>query len=373
MVVATARRSAASEALAFGAAQSAVASAASLDVRWEAVTAAGPEGSVVTMESSRAPPPPPLTLEGALATGTWKREPAAKGMRVTPRADGSLQVEFSDVEVEVEEVSDTTWIIRERPDEDATGEVLEEQGEVDINAMFDLEKRLDELIQNLVSTSNERLADLIAFAQKLVVGVVGLFVGMLLTLMVAGFISIDLPRVMGFIRSLFPLHMREGYDILLSQLDRGLAGVVRGQLLICVVNGTLTYIGLAIFGIKFRVLLAVVAGVFSLIPVFGTVLSTIPIVLIGLTQGVYQGVAALGWILFIHALEANLLNPKIIGSSAHIHPVIVIFALLAGESAYGLVGALLAVPTASILLTLFNFVRTRAWTQAKAREPEPSS
>ena len=78
---------------------------------------------------------------------------------------------------------------------------------------------------------------------------------------------------------------------------------------------------------------------------------------------------ALVWILGIHALEANLLNPKIIGSSAHIHPVIVIFALLAGESAYGLVGALLAVPTASILLTLFNFIRTRAWTQAESLEP----
>jgi len=294
-------------------------------------------------------------------------------MRITPKPDGSLQVELSDVEVEIEEVSESQWVVRERPHEPVLPSRAESRGEVDMNSMFDLEKRLDELVQNLVSTSNERLADLIAFAQKLVVGIVGLFVGMLLTLMVAGFISIDLPRVMGFVRSLFPAHMRAGYDVLMDQLDTGLAGVVRGQLLICLVNGTLTYVGLALFGIKFSVLLAVVAGVFSLIPVFGTVLSTIPIVLIALTQGIYHGVWALGWILFIHALEANLLNPKIIGSSAHIHPVIVIFALLAGESAYGLVGALLAVPTASILLTLFNFVRTRAWTQAQAQAPEPSS
>jgi predicted PurR-regulated permease PerM len=62
----------------------------------------------------------------------------------------------------------------------------------------------------------------------------------------------------------------------------------------------------------------------------------------------------------IHFVEANILNPKIIGTSAHIHPVIVIFALLAGESAFGLVGALLAVPTASILLTLFKFFVMRS-------------
>jgi predicted PurR-regulated permease PerM len=87
----------------------------------------------------------------------------------------------------------------------------------------------------------------------------------------------------------------------------------------------------------------------------------VPIVVIGLTDGLTTGLLALGWILFIHFVEANILNPKIIGNTAHIHPVIVIFALLAGESAYGLVGALLAVPTASLVLTVFNFVRLRSW------------
>lgn len=235
--------------------------------------------------------------------------------------------------------------------------------------MFDLERRLDEVIEGLVSTSNERIASLIDFGQKLVVGILAVFVGLVLTLMVAAFMSIDLPRVMAFIRSLVPRRARSGYDILLKQLDRGLSGVVRGQLIICVVNGVFTWIGLAVMGVKFSVLLAVIAGIMSLIPVFGTILSTIPIVLIALTGGFMKGVGALVWILVIHAVEANLLNPKIIGSSAHIHPVIVIFALLAGESAYGLVGALLAVPTASILLTLFNFVRTKAWRQAEIREP----
>jgi predicted PurR-regulated permease PerM len=112
--------------------------------------------------------------------------------------------------------------------------------------------------------------------------------------------------------------------------------------------------------------LAVVAGVLSLIPIFGTILSTIPIVLIGLMDGFLTGVLALGWILGIHFIEANLLNPQIIGTSAHIHPVIVIFALLAGESAFGLVGALLAVPVASILLTLFKFVRDRFFGEESA-------
>ena len=62
----------------------------------------------------------------------------------------------------------------------------------------------------------------------------------------------------------------------------------------------------------------------------------------------------------IHLLEANFLNPKIMGTAAKIHPLVVVFALIAGERTYGLVGALFAVPVASILQTFFLHFRKRA-------------
>jgi predicted PurR-regulated permease PerM len=143
-------------------------------------------------------------------------------------------------------------------------------------------------------------------------------------------------------------------------LDVGLAGVIRGQLLICLVNGVLTYIGLLIFNIKYSFLLAVIAAAFSLVPIFGTIISSIPIILIALVSnedGLSFGppLLMLAWIAGIHLLEANVFNPKIIGDAAHMHPVVVIFALLAGEHMYGLTGALLAAPVASMLQTLFLF------------------
>jgi predicted PurR-regulated permease PerM len=66
------------------------------------------------------------------------------------------------------------------------------------------------------------------------------------------------------------------------------------------------------------------------------------------------------WILGIHQVEANLLNPKIIGVAAKLHPVLVIFSLLVGEHFYGIWGALLAVPTLSLLQSLFNHFRFEA-------------
>lgn len=362
-----ARSRAAAEATAFGNAMARVRYAADLEILWRVEEIKGESvGSFIVSSPDRDTPD--LTLEEALTSSGWTYglPDDQSALVITPDRNGGMRVHLNDVALEIEEVDERAWVVRRKRGDSVP--VREDQG-VAIDEMFNLERRLDEIIEELVSTSNERIASLIEFAQKLLVGVLGAFVGMILTLMVAAFISIDLPRVMAFLRSLVPRTMRGGYDVLLGQLDRGLSGVVRGQLLICLVNGILTWIGLYVMGVKFSVLLAVVAGILSLIPVFGTVLSTVPIVLIALTGGFMKGVGALAWILFIHALEANFLNPKIIGSSAHIHPVIVIFALLAGESAYGLVGALLAVPTASILLTLFNFVRTRAWRQAEAREP----
>jgi predicted PurR-regulated permease PerM len=178
-----------------------------------------------------------------------------------------------------------------------------------------------------------------------------------LTLMVAAYLMHTREAVIGFFRLLPPQRARASFDRLLYRIDRGLAGVVRGQLLICVVNGVLSAIGFKIFGLKYWPIMAIVAGIMSLIPIFGSILSTIPAVLIGLTQDFWLALWVLLWVIGIHQVEANLLNPKIIGVAAKIHPVLVVFSLIVGEHFYGLWGALLAVPALSLAQSLFLHFR----------------
>jgi predicted PurR-regulated permease PerM len=140
-------------------------------------------------------------------------------------------------------------------------------------------------------------------------------------------------------------------------MDRGLSGVVRGQMIICLVNGVLSAIGFAIVGLKYWPLMALVATIFSLIPIFGSIVSAVPAVILGLTQSFGTALFVLGWIVGVHQLEANLLNPKIMGDAAKIHPVLVIFSLLVGEHFFHTTGALLAVPTMSIALSVFTHFR----------------
>lgn len=289
--------------------------------------------------------------------GEWRqRSDTPPAFRVEPTGGGGLDVYLEGSGVEVAEVGEKRWRLEPASERDQG-----EGGSLDLRSRFDLEQRLNQMLEDVVTFSAEQMAALIEFLQHLIFGILEAFIAIILTLMVAAFISIDLPRFMAFFRSLVPEQLRSGYGEMLERIDRGLAGVIRGQLIICVINGILTYVGLVIFEVKYGVLLASIAGVLSIIPVFGTVVSTIPICLVALAQSFTTALLVLGWILLIHFIEGNILNPKIIGTSAEIHPVIVIFALLAGESTYGLVGAVLAVPVASILLSLFKFARDKMW------------
>ena len=174
-----------------------------------------------------------------------------------------------------------------------------------------------------------------------------------ITLMLAAYLILTRERVRAFFRSLFRPSRRESFDALLQRIDGGLSGVVRGQLVICCINGVLSAVGFAVVGLKYWPVMAIVSALFSLVPIFGSIASAVPAIAVGLTQGIGTAAFVLAWIVGIHQLEANVLNPKIMGDAAKIHPVLVIFSLLAGEHFFHVAGALLAVPTMSIAQSLF--------------------
>jgi predicted PurR-regulated permease PerM len=204
------------------------------------------------------------------------------------------------------------------------------------------------------------LSDIVRVGSGIIGGLIGGIFGFFMTLMVSAYMLVTEAQIFSFFRSLVRPSSRASFDALLDRLDRGLKGVVRGQLIICVVNGALSAVGFGLAGLKYWPTLALVATVFSLVPIFGSILSSVPAVAIGLTQSFGTGLFVLVWILGIHQIEANLLNPKIMGDAAKIHPVLVVFSLLAGEHFFGIQGALLAVPAMSIAQSLFLHWRAHA-------------
>ena len=225
---------------------------------------------------------------------------------------------------------------------------------------LDLAQGLEGLAERASGFLEENLGGIVAVSRSIVTSLLASVFMLFFILMVAAFFTLDSTAIRAYSATLVPSELAQDMRVLVQRIDRSLAGVVRGQVIICLVNGVLTFIGLVLLKVKFAVLLATVATLFSLIPIFGSILSSIPIVLIGLSQGWGTGLGALGWIVGIHALEAYFLNPKIMGSAARIHPVVVAFSLIAGERTFGLLGALFAVPVAAIVVACFDFARQKA-------------
>jgi predicted PurR-regulated permease PerM len=223
----------------------------------------------------------------------------------------------------------------------------------------DLVATLNEMLGNVMQSSQNSAVFLFNTAKSVASSLSRGIFGLVMTLMLSAYMLITSDRILDFFRSLYRPTKRHEFDDFVRRLDRGLAGVVRGQLIICLVNGVLSGIGFGLLGLKYWTFLTLVATIMSIVPIFGSILSTVPAVIVALPQGIGLALLVLAWVVAIHQLEANFLNPKIMGDAARVHPVLVVFALLAGEHLAGITGALLAVPTLSITQTLFFHLRER--------------
>lgn len=208
----------------------------------------------------------------------------------------------------------------------------------------------------------EQLAGAIGVVTGLAHGIFDFF----LILMLTAFFLIFFPVIRDYLRDLVAPQFRDDYGDVLKRIDKRLSGAIRGQVMICIVNAILTFPGLWFIGAhsdatnlaSYSVLLSLLAGVLSMIPIFGVILSTVPMVVLALAQGsIGAALAVVAWICIIHAIEAYVLNPNILGHSASMNPILVVFALLAGKHAGGMLGALLAVPVASVIVSLFGYYR----------------
>ncbi len=158
-----------------------------------------------------------------------------------------------------------------------------------------------------------------------------------------------------FLRVVTPVQ-HENYVINLWHRAQKKIGLwMQGQFLLAVLIGTLTYLGLSILGVHYALVLAVIAGIMELIPVFGPILAAIPAVAVALSSGgaaLAAMVAAL--YLIIQQFENHLIYPLVVTKVVGVPPILVILALLIGAKLAGILGILLAVPVAAALQELFT-------------------
>lgn len=159
---------------------------------------------------------------------------------------------------------------------------------------------------------------------------------------------------------LFPASRRESVVAALQKVDHVLAHFIRGQLFLCLLAAVVVTIGLLVLQVKFAFTLGAVAGVTRAIPIIGPVVGGIPIVLIAFLQrGSRMGLVVLIFFALLHLVESKVILPRIIGHELHLHPAVVIVALLLGEALGGLLGLFLAAPLVAVIRVFLVEYRQR--------------
>jgi predicted PurR-regulated permease PerM len=119
--------------------------------------------------------------------------------------------------------------------------------------------------------------------------------------------------------------------------------------MVAVVVGLLSTVWMIVLKIPFALLIGAVAAVTDVIPYLGPVAGAIPAVLLGLTRSPWVSLYAVLGFVVIHQLEGTVISPKVVGESVGLHPLVVIFAILAGGAIAGFWGLIIGVPLAAVL------------------------
>jgi len=191
--------------------------------------------------------------------------------------------------------------------------------------------------------------------------IVGFLSLLVVTPLVAFFMMREWDSLVKKVDGLIPRHNYDEIRDLLTKIDRKISGFVRGQLLVALSLGLVYAVALSIAGLNFSVLLGLGAGLLSVIPLFGSTVGLLASVAVAWFQTSELSYVAIIGVIFIvgQFLEGNVITPKLLGGSVGMHPLWILFSIMAGASLFGILGMMIAVPVAASVGVLINFALER--------------
>jgi predicted PurR-regulated permease PerM len=176
-----------------------------------------------------------------------------------------------------------------------------------------------------------------------------------ITIFLLGFYwTLESERTVRSLLLFFPTARRERIRELIAEIESRVGGYIRGQVLLSTSIFILAFISYLLIGLQFPLVLAIIAGIMEVIPIFGPVLGAIPAILVALSQDPSKVILVIIATVVMQSLENYLLVPRIMKQSVGVNPIVTLLALAAFTSLLGLPGALLAVPVAAIIQLLLN-------------------
>jgi predicted PurR-regulated permease PerM len=155
---------------------------------------------------------------------------------------------------------------------------------------------------------------------------------------------------------LSPKTQRQRVHAIWNDIEFRLGAYVRGQVILMVIIGVSSYLGLVALGVPYAPALALIAGITEAIPIVGPLIGAVPAVIVGFTVSPLTGILVALLYGVIQALENNVLVPKVMSSNVGLNPLVIIIAIVAGSTLNGAIGAVMAIPLAGALQVLAQHI-----------------
>lgn len=215
-------------------------------------------------------------------------------------------------------------------------------------------------VQNSLNSLSDSLAQLgsgiFTASSRFFGGVITLFAVMVIVF----YMTIGEAGIKEFFRSVAPSKYQPYLVQKANQVQRKLGQWLRGQLILSLIIFVLTFVGLTLIGVKYALILALIAGITEFIPYIGPIIGAIPAVFLTFADSPIKGLVVVILYLIIQQLENQIIVPKVMQKSVGLNPIVVIIVMLIGAKIAGIVGVILAVPTATIIkIFLSDFFEER--------------
>ena len=220
---------------------------------------------------------------------------------------------------------------------------------------------IEQIISNLEKvdiTQFLNLGSITGYISK-VMGIANVILEIFVTIVISIYVLAERAKILEFVRkasrALFKPHSNEVLGKYFVQSNEIFFKFLSGQILDGIVVGTIVSIAMWIMGVKYGVLLGIMIGVFNLIPYFGPIIGILIATVITLfTGGVNQALWLAVVTIVLQQLDANIINPKIVGTVLKLSPIIIIFSVIVVGAYFGILGMFLAVPIAAVIKLMVN-------------------
>jgi predicted PurR-regulated permease PerM len=209
-------------------------------------------------------------------------------------------------------------------------------------------------LQNVLVETSGHLKNAASSILTGIFGILGGFVSAVLILVISFYLVIEKNGIDIFVKEAVPSNLQPRVLKIIEKIQLKLGRWFIGQLSLGFIVGSMSFVGLYLLGVPYALVLGIIAGVLELIPYLGPTLSSIPAIIIAFTVSPTLALLTLMLYFLIQQFENYLIVPKVMEKSVNLHPVVIIIVILIGGKLAGIMGAILAVPTATIAFIVLD-------------------